>query len=123
MPSTRRHVLNALHGMATEKPLHRGQVLLAIGTLDATMATEQLRTMTRDEDLDAVARLRCAEALVDLRHDRRETAAVVARAMPHDESVATHVRRHAAGNLTRWSELCRAEARDLIRTLTTDVST
>jgi cellulose synthase operon protein C len=34
-----------------------------------------------------------------------------------DEAVPRHVRSRAARDLARWSELCRKEARDLLRAL------
>ncbi|MGH8602960.1 MAG: hypothetical protein ACREXR_09370 [Gammaproteobacteria bacterium] len=52
-----------------------------------------------------------------MRRDQRETASVVARELMHDETIPRHIRSHAARDLARWSELCREEARDLLRAL------
>ncbi|WP_460396382.1 NACHT domain-containing protein [Actinophytocola sediminis] len=119
MPSARRDMLKMLRGMAAETPLHRRQVLLAAGAVDTSAATTELIATADKDGISALARLRCAEALIHLRSDHRETAAKVARSVAHDTSVATHIRRHAACDLARWSDLCRAEAQELIRTLTT----
>jgi hypothetical protein len=54
------------------------------------------------------------------RRDQRETASVVARELMCDDTVPRHVRARAARDLARWSELCREEARELLRTLGTD---
>lgn len=118
MPGTRRDMLSVLRGMTAGTPLHRTQVLLAVGAVNTATATEELTITAEQEGISAVARLRCAEALVNLRHDQRETAAKVARCVAHDSSVAVHIRRHAARDLAYWSELCRDEARNLIHTLT-----
>ncbi|MGH3868436.1 MAG: hypothetical protein ACRDQ4_20415 [Pseudonocardiaceae bacterium] len=73
--------------------------------------------MMCDRTLGPVVRLRCAEALAQLRRDQRETASVVARELVHDEAVPRQVRSRAARDLAQWSELCRTEARDLLRAL------
>lgn len=115
-PSSRAEALTVLQGLAgTDNPLHRRQVLLAMGSLDTTEAVPPLRAMLHDRTLGPVVRLRCAEALAQLRRDQRETASVVARELMRDEAVPRHVRVRAARHLARWSELCRDEARDLLR--------
>jgi cellulose synthase operon protein C len=117
-PSSLGEALTILQGLTgTDNPLHRRQVLLAMGSLDTTEAVPPLRAMLHDRTLSSVVRLRCAEALAQLRRDQRETASVVARELMHDEAVPRHVRSRAARNLTQWSELCRTEARDLLRAL------
>jgi cellulose synthase operon protein C len=70
--------------------------------------------MAQDTTLSPVVRLRCAEALAQLFLDQRDTASLVARKLMHDQHTPWHVRRHAARNLARWSELCRHEAREVI---------
>jgi hypothetical protein len=83
----------------------------------STVLVRQLRAMVYDHTLGPVVRLRCAEVLAQLRRDQRETASVVARELMRDEAVPHHVRFRAARDLARWSELCREEARDLLRAL------
>ncbi len=117
LPSGHREVLSALHGMRAEAPLCRRKILLATATIDPVTAEAALSAMARDEGLGGVVRVRCAEALVALRRDWRERAAGVARAVARDETAPSHVRRHAARDLARWSELCRDEARAMIRDL------
>ncbi|GLZ28406.1 hypothetical protein Lesp02_05960 [Lentzea sp. NBRC 105346] len=116
VPGSRREMLELSRGLLdTPNPLHRRQVLRTIGGVESAEAVRELNAMARDETLSAVARLRCAEAMVELRRDQKEPAAVVARAIARDETVARHVRRHAAGCLARWSEVCREEAREWFR--------
>lgn len=117
-PSSLSETLTVLHRLAgTDNPLHRRQVLLAMGSLDTTEAVPPLRAMMHDRTLGPVVRLRCAEALAKLRRDQRETASVVARELMHDQAVPCHVRSRAARDLAQWSELCRGEARDLLQAL------
>jgi hypothetical protein len=117
-PSSLGEALTVLQGLTgTDNPLHRRQVLLAMGSLDTTGAVPPLRAMVHDGTLGPVVRLRCAEALAELRRDQRETASVVARELMRDEAVPCHVRPRAARDLARWSELCRQEARDLLHAL------
>lgn len=117
-PSSLGAALTILQELAsTDNPLHRRQVLLAMGSLDTTEAVPPLRAMAHNSTLGPVVRLRCAEALAQLRRDQRETASVVARELMHDHTVPSHVRSHAARDLAHWSELCRQKARDLLHTL------
>ena len=63
-PGSLGEALALLHGLAsTDNPLHRRQVLLAMGSLDTTEAVPPLRAMAHDSTLGPVVRLRCAEAL------------------------------------------------------------
>jgi uncharacterized protein (UPF0147 family) len=115
-PNSLGEALTVLRGLAsTDNPLHRRQILLAMGSLDATEAVPPLCAMLHDHTLGPVVRLRCAEALTQLRRDQREPASVVARELMRDEAVPRHVRLRAAQHLARWSELCREEARALLR--------
>lgn len=107
-----RHQLRALADV--ENPLRRIQVLLMLGYLDTTEAVPGLLRMADDRTLGSVVRLRCAEALVELRRDQHETAAIVVRELTHDERVPRHVRSRAARDLARWSTLCREEARKVL---------
>jgi cellulose synthase operon protein C len=70
--------------------------------------------MVHNCTLGPVVRLRCAEALAQLRRDQRETASVVARELMLNEAVPRHVRSQAALDLALWSKLCREEARNLL---------
>ncbi|GAB3430200.1 NACHT domain-containing protein [Actinophytocola sediminis] len=117
-PSRRRQILTMLSGMSTDNPAHRLHVLAAIADIDPTAAVPELRATSRDQSIGALTRLRYAETLVTLQRNQLETAAVVARTIAHEQSVAPHLRIHAARNLANWSELCRAEARELIHRLT-----
>ncbi|MEV8435821.1 NACHT domain-containing protein [Actinosynnema sp. NPDC051121] len=114
-PASRREAMAALRGLLdTPDPLLRRKALVAIGRLEPTEAALDLVAMARDDGIPAVARVRCAEAAVGLSPDVRERAAVAVRAVALDESVPRHVRRHAAADLARWSELCRHEARAVL---------
>jgi uncharacterized protein (UPF0147 family) len=114
-PGRRRAAVKILRDLsATQNPLHRRELLLALGVLDPVGAGIELSAMSRDEHLGAVVRMWCAEAVVELNRDDREAAAAVVRAIAHDESVPRHVRRRAARDLAEWSLLCRTEARAVI---------
>ena len=99
---------------ATPNPLHRCLILYALGTFQPAEAARTLRAMADDRTLRPVVRLRCAEALAELRCDERDGASAVARELAHDTGVARHVRMTAARDLARWSALCRTEARELL---------
>jgi hypothetical protein len=117
-PSSRSEALTILHRLTdTNNPLHLRQILLAIGSLDTTKAVPPLRAMAHDGTLGPVVRLRCAEALAQMRRDQRETASMVARELMGNEAVPHHIRFLAARDLAQWSELCREEARDRLRVL------
>ncbi|QFZ20442.1 hypothetical protein [Saccharothrix syringae] len=103
--------------LATDNPLHRAQVLRAIGDADPTAAALELGRMMRDGATSPVARVRCAEFAVEFRRDRKDQAATVVRSIAFDDSLPAHVRKRAARCLARWSEACREEARDLLRRL------
>ncbi|GAA2786423.1 HEAT repeat domain-containing protein [Saccharopolyspora taberi] len=117
-PSRRRDALALLESLLTSpNPLHRNRVLRAIGFLAPADAVLPLRAMAKDESLGPVVRLRCAGTLVQLHRGYRDTAAAVAREIALDESAARNTRLRAARALARWSEVCRAEARQLIHAL------
>ncbi|WNV88353.1 NACHT domain-containing protein [Umezawaea sp. Da 62-37] len=114
-PDLRSEVLELLRGLlAIEKPLQRKQVLESIGLFAPAEGAFGLLEMANDKALGAVVRVRCAEEVVDLRRDYREAAAVVVREVAHDEGVPRQVRARAARDLARWSDLCRAEAQELL---------
>jgi cellulose synthase operon protein C len=117
-PSSLGEALSVLHQLTgTNNPLHRRQILLALGSLDTTKAVPPLHAMMHNHTLSPAVRLRCAEALTQLRRDQRETASVVARELMRNKTVPRHIRSQAARDLARWSELCREEARDFLRAL------
>lgn len=112
--SARREVLAVLTGLADQAdPLRRVEVLSSMGEIDSTRAVVRLQAIARSES-SPVVRMRCARALVRMRRDQRENAAVIARAVAWDETVPRHVRWRAAGDLARWSELMREDARALL---------
>ncbi|MEV1119720.1 hypothetical protein AB0I91_32100 [Actinosynnema sp. NPDC049800] len=114
-PAARRAAMTTLRGLSeTPNPLLRRRALMAIGLLEPVEAALELVAMARDDGVTPVARVRCAEAAVGLSPDVREKAAVAVRVVVSDESLPRHVRRHAAANLARWSELCREEARAVL---------
>jgi cellulose synthase operon protein C len=94
----------------TPDPRHRHAALAALGPLDPAHALPKLRAMAHDTTLTPAIRRRCARTLAQLRRDERDTAAMVARALMQDAHIPDHIRQHAARDLARWNELCRAEA-------------
>ncbi|XVS66788.1 NACHT domain-containing protein [Actinosynnema sp. CA-299493] len=123
VPAERSAVLKTLRDLAaTDNPLYRRQALRALGEADPTAAALDLGLMMCDEP-SPVVRVRCAEAFVELRHDWREQAAKAVRAVAHDNSAPVHVRRRAARNLARWSDLCRSEAQELLIAFSVGINT
>ncbi|MFD0200464.1 MULTISPECIES: hypothetical protein [Saccharothrix] len=113
-PMVRRAAMAVLRGLLdTPDPLLRRKALKAIGLLEPTEAALELVAMARDGLVPAVARVWCAAA-VGLSPDVREKAAVAVRAVALAEVVPWQVRRRAAADLARWSELCREEARSVL---------
>jgi hypothetical protein len=118
-PDLRGEVVQVLRGLKdAEPPLHRKLVLEAIGLFNATEGVLELRDLAEDRAQGPVVRIRCAEAMAELRRDYREAAAAVAREVAHDSAVPWHVRVRAARDLARWSDLCRGEAQELLGVLT-----
>ncbi|WP_121006684.1 hypothetical protein [Saccharothrix australiensis] len=113
-PDLRREVVRFLRDLRPDIPAHRVLVLRALGAFEPEESSLALRVMADDRAHGPVVRMRCAEGMADLWRDHREAAAIVAREIAHDAAVPRHVRRRAARDLARWSELCRAEARDLL---------
>ncbi|SES01365.1 hypothetical protein SAMN05216188_119109 [Lentzea xinjiangensis] len=112
--SARREVLTFLTELVPQvAALRRVQVLSRIGQFDSTRAMLHLQEMGRSEP-SPVVRMRCARTLVEMRRDQREQASVIARAVAWDETAPRHVRRGAARDLARWSELMREDARALL---------
>ncbi|MCX2950164.1 NACHT domain-containing protein [Lentzea sp. NEAU-D7] len=119
-PARRRDARKILVLLSTVgKPMLRKQVLRSLGTIEPDVAARELRAMALDCDLGPVVRLRCSNAMVELRRDLREEAALVARAIAYDESVSRQVRVGAARTLAHCSALFREEARELVRSLAT----
>jgi hypothetical protein len=117
-PTKREEVLRLLRGLLPlAKPLQRIQVLRNIGAIRAQEGVDGLNAMAADRELGPVVRLWAAIRMFELRRDMKERAAVVAREIAFDENVPAHVRRRAAQKLARWSEVCREDARQLLRTL------
>ncbi|MFD4669520.1 NACHT domain-containing protein [Lentzea sp. NPDC058450] len=109
--TARREVMATLAELAAlAEPLRRVEVLRRLGALDAARAVELLWGV----EGGAVVRMRAARVAVGLRHDQREWASGVARAVAWDEGVARHVRRNAARDLALWSSLMREDARGLL---------
>jgi len=118
-PDLRIEVVQVLCGLKDAgPPLHRKLVLEAIGSFNSTEGVLGLRAMAEDRALGPVVRIRCAEAMAELRRDYREAAAAVAREVAHDSAVPAHVRVRAARDLAGWSDLCRGEAQELLGALT-----
>jgi hypothetical protein len=117
-PDLRVEVVQVLRGLKNAgPPLHRKLVLEAIGLFNATEGVLGLRDLAENRALGPVVRIRCAEAMAELRRDYREAAAAVAREVAHDSAVPVHVRVRAARDLARWSDLCRGEAQELLGSL------
>ncbi|MFC0433868.1 NACHT domain-containing protein [Kutzneria buriramensis] len=117
-PNTRREVLAVLRSLlSTDKPLLRLRVLLSLGDIRPQEAALELMVMAKDGRHGPVVRVRCADAAVRLRPESTDGAAAVVRTVANDDGVPWHVRRKAACYLARWSEVCREEARQLIRRL------
>ncbi|MFD7659988.1 NACHT domain-containing protein, partial [Actinosynnema sp. NPDC059797] len=111
-PARRALVVKTLRALLpTAKPLERVKILATLGTVTPSTAALELLRTARDARSAPVVRVRCAEAAADLGREFRESASVAVRAVARDESVPRHVRRRAARDLARWSELCREEAR------------
>lgn len=117
-PDQRGRVIRALRSFRNvDNPLQRILILSAIGWLEPDESARTLRDMANDPAHGPVARLRAAAAMLQLRSDFREAAAIVAREVAQDATVPRHVRAHATRHLARWSELCREEARTLLSAL------
>ncbi|NUT95723.1 MAG: NACHT domain-containing protein [Saccharothrix sp.] len=117
-PAHRRDAMELLKGFrATANPLLRRRALLGIGQLDPVEAAVDLAAMAVDPEVPARVRVRCAESVVDLWQPLRDKAVVAVRAVARDGRIARQVRRRAARDLALWSEVCREEARELIREL------
>jgi uncharacterized protein (UPF0147 family) len=119
-PDLRTPVLSFLRGHAnTSQPRTRLHVVHVIAQFDSGEGMPGLERMAHDSALTAGVRLRAAQAMTTLRRDRRESAAVVAREIMWDDTAPRHIRISAAGELARWSELCRSEAQAVLVELKT----
>ncbi|GGU38385.1 NACHT domain-containing protein [Lentzea flava] len=115
-PTAKREVLAVLNGLGPESPLQRMEVLKVLAKVDFARPVTELQEMGANEP-SPVVRMWCARAMVELRRDQQEKAAAIARAVAWDETVPNHIRRRAAGDLARWSELMREDARALLSRL------
>ncbi len=109
VPLLRAEVLRFLRSTGHDKPLQRVRLHQAVGAFEPEEGARALLAMTNDGD--PVVRLRAAEAMFALRRDYRERAAVIARDVMRTTSAPWHVRRRAACDLARWSDLHLEEAR------------
>ncbi|MEV4055086.1 hypothetical protein AB0J55_28130 [Amycolatopsis sp. NPDC049688] len=118
-PDSRGEALEVLRGLLSEpRPLIRRLVWNTIGDFRPEEAALGLLDMARDASLGPVVRCSSAWAAAHLHRNHREAAAVVAREIAHDDHAPAHVRVSAARLLARTSDLCLAEARELITRLT-----
>ncbi|MFI9814533.1 NACHT domain-containing protein [Saccharothrix variisporea] len=117
-PAWRREAMALLKGFRdTARPILRARARVGVGRLEPAEAAVELAVMAVDPGLPANVRVRSAVDVVGLWPPLREKAVVAVRAVARDEGVARHVRRRAARDLARWSEVCREEARGLVREL------
>ncbi|KAA9155393.1 hypothetical protein FPZ12_029840 [Amycolatopsis acidicola] len=117
-PASRAQARKVFRGLVSaSEPVPRCEVLRLFGAIDPAEADDLLLEMAHQKGLPPLARLRCAETLAQLRRDRRELAAMIAREVAHDTTVARHIRRRAATVLALLSDLCREEARALLADL------
>lgn len=117
-PDLRGEILAVLRRFRrAEDPRTRIQVFKAIGLFEPAEGAIGLSGLARDSSLSSAVRLRGADAAARMHRDHRESAAVVAREIAHDERVPRHVRVKAARLLAMLSELCRPEARQVLERL------
>jgi hypothetical protein len=121
-PDLRGVVLRVLHTLlGVPNPHHKALVWATIGDFRPEEAALGLLDMARDHSLGPVIRCRAAWSAAKLHRDHREAAAIVAREIAHDEQAPRHIRVSAARLLALTSELCRAEAREVLTRLTPPV--
>jgi uncharacterized protein (UPF0147 family) len=114
-PDMRREVVRSLHPLHnTEQQAAQVKVFEAIGQFDPAEGARALQTLARDHSLNPGTRLRAAETMVKLHRDYKESAAVAAREIAHEETLPPHIRVKAARALARYSDLCRTEAQTLL---------
>ncbi|WP_439656371.1 NACHT domain-containing protein [Lentzea sp. HUAS TT2] len=112
-PDLRAEVVRFLRTLKSDEELQRIRLHQAVGVFEPEDGARALRAMT--ETNAPLVRIRAAEAMLALRRDYRERAAVTARDVLHDAGAPWHVRRRAAADLARWSDLCLEEARAWLR--------
>ncbi|MFF1612893.1 hypothetical protein ACFVYA_34430 [Amycolatopsis sp. NPDC058278] len=110
-PDLRGEVLRVLRGFRGERNV---QVWTTIGEFEPEEGAMGLLDLARDRTLGRVVRCRSAWAAARLHRSHREAAAVVAREIAHDDEAPLHIRVSAARLLAAVSDLCRAEARELL---------
>jgi cellulose synthase operon protein C len=117
-PDRRAEMLRLLHRLrGTGDPRTRVHTLRAIGQFDPTEATLALAEIAASDTQTPALRLHAAVAMVHIRRDYREEAAVTARNIAYDAAAPWHIRLKAARQLSRWSEPCRGDAQTLLTTL------
>ncbi|MFD9700571.1 NACHT domain-containing protein [Lentzea sp. NPDC059081] len=114
-PDLRSEIVRFLRAMNVGEPMWRIRLQQTLGEFESEEGARALHGMTTDQS--PVVRIRAAEAMLQLRRDYRERAAITARSVMHDETAPRHVRRRAACDLARWSDLCLEEARAFLREL------
>lgn len=112
-PDLRAQVVRFLRGVRADKPLQRIKLYQAIGMFEPEEGARALWAMAESR-AEPVVKIRAAEAMLGLRRDYRERAAITARNVLRDVKAPQHVRRRAAGDLARWSDLCLEEARAVL---------
>jgi hypothetical protein len=111
-------VLRAVGHGSSVRVAHRVRALVRLGSVSREHCDEAvaaLREIAASDDV--TVRCRAVGAMVGLRRDLREEAALVVRSVARDVDVAWHIRVRAARFLARWSALCRDEAYEVLRSL------
>ncbi|WP_158102613.1 NACHT domain-containing protein [Lentzea kentuckyensis] len=108
-PDLRAEVVRFLRQLSADGPLQQIKLCQAIGVFEPEEGARALCAMTNGGA--PLTRIRAAEAMFGLRRDYRERAAITARNVLRDIKAPWHVRRRAACDLARWSDLCLEEAR------------
>lgn len=112
-PDLRAEVVRFLRSLTTHDELRRIRLHQLLGVFEPEDGARALQAMT--EAGPPLVRIRAAEAMLGLRRDYREPAAVTARDVMQDDGAPWHVRRRAAQDLARWSDLGLEEARAWLR--------
>ncbi|USX55913.1 NACHT domain-containing NTPase [Lentzea sp. HUAS12] len=112
-PDLRAEVVRFLRSLRTHDELRRIRLHQLLGVFEPEDGARALQAMTGAGP--PLVRIRAAEAMLGLRRDYRERAAVTARDVMQDDGAPWHVRRRAARDLARWSDLALEEARAWLR--------
>ncbi|RJQ75635.1 NACHT domain-containing protein [Pseudonocardiaceae bacterium YIM PH 21723] len=118
VPVMHAEVLRVLRGfLSSTPPATRISAYAAMRHLDRFEACCGLRQIAQDWEVSPRLRLRAARKMTNLRRDFREPAAMVAREIANHAAVPTYLRKAAARELCRWSDICRAEGQAILREL------